>query len=502
MKSYQLEKSNQLVRSYQLFINGEWSAAANGQTFVRKNPANGEQVAELAKAEVEDARLAISAARDAFDRGEWSSLSGKERSDLLYRAYLRIEEKTNELGELLSREMGKPLTEAKGEVGAAANIFNYYAGLCRAIYGQTTTQVQKDLLGLTLRVPVGVVGIITPWNFPLGTLMQKLPAALAAGCTVVIKPASATPVTTLEIAKILDDVGFPKGVINVITGPGGEIGEELVTNPKVDKIAFTGSTEIGQELVRLSSKTLKKLSMELGGKSPNIVFADADIKDALDGALFGSFFNQGEVCTSGSRLLVQDDIYDEFVEKLVARAKLINVGNPLDDDTEMGALITESHLKTVLGCVEKGISEGAKLLTGGNRLTGGIYDDGLFMEPTIFGDVTPDMTIAREEIFGPVLSVIRFTDFDEAIEIANDTCFGLAGAVWTKDIDKALRAAQKIKTGTFWINHYMEAHPELPFGGFKESGYGRELGTPGLDAFSEVKTVQIHVGARNSFYKW
>ncbi|MEM5008707.1 aldehyde dehydrogenase family protein [Priestia megaterium] len=494
--------TKQLVKNYQLFINGEWSNSANGETFVRRNPANGEIVAELAKAGVEDAKLAISAARQAFDKGEWPKMSGRERSELLYRAYLKIVEKTDEIAELLSKEMGKPLSEAKGEVGAAANILNYYAGLARSIYGQTSNQVQDGLLGLTLRIPVGVVGIITPWNFPLGTMMQKLPAALAAGCTVIIKPASATPITTVEFAKIFDEVGFPKGVVNVITGPGGAAGQELATNPDVDKIAFTGSTEIGQELMKLSSDTLKKLSMELGGKSPNIVFADADLEDALDGALFGSFFNQGEVCTSGSRLLVQDEIYDEFVGRLVARASKIKVGNPLESDTEMGALITETHLHTVLGYVEKGISEGAKLLTGGTRLTGGIYDQGFFMEPTIFGDVTSDMTIAREEIFGPVLSVIRFKDFDEAIEIANDTIFGLAGAVWTKDIDKALLAAQKIKAGTLWVNHYMEAHSELPFGGFKQSGFGKELGTLGLDGFSEVKTVQIHIGKRNNFYKW
>ncbi|WCK53201.1 aldehyde dehydrogenase family protein [Aneurinibacillus sp. Ricciae_BoGa-3] len=498
MKAYQ-EKG---LKTYQLYINGEWCPSSSSKTFERKNPATGDLVAEFQKASKEDAQSAILAAREAFDQGDWSSMSGAERSDLLYRAYLRIVEKTNELAELLSREMGKPLSEAKGEIGAVANIFSYYAGLSRAIYGQTTTQIQKDLLGLTLRVPVGVVAIITPWNFPLGTLTQKLPAALAAGCTVVCKPASTTPATTLEIVKILDEVGFPKGVVNVITGSGEELGREIATNPMVDKVTLTGSTETGKDLMKLSADTLKKLGMELGGKSPNIVFADANMEDALDGALFGSFFNQGEVCTSGSRLLVQDDIYDEFVDRLVARAEAIRVGDPLSDDTEMGALISESHLKTVLGYVEKGLADGAKLLTGGKRLTDGIFEKGLFMEPTIFGDVKPNMTIAQEEIFGPVLSVIRFKDFDEAMEIANDTCFGLAGAVWTKDIDKAIRATQKIKAGTIWVNHYMEAHPELPFGGVKESGYGKELGTAGLDAFSEVKTVQIHVGSRNNFYKW
>ncbi|GGG03096.1 aldehyde dehydrogenase family protein [Paenibacillus abyssi] len=490
------------MKNYQLLINNEWRPSSDGKTFERRNPANGEAVAEFAKASIEDARLAIAAAREAFDHGQWSRLSGKERSDLLYRVYQLIVERTDEIAELLSREMGKPLSEAKGEVGAAANITHYYAGLCRAIYGQTTTQIQKDMLGMTVRFPVGVVAIITPWNFPLGTMMQKLPAALAAGCTVIVKPASYTPASTLEFAKLFVEAGFPKGVVNVITGSGELLGKELATNPQVDKIAFTGSTETGKDLVRLSADTLKKLGMELGGKSPNIVFADANLDDALDGALFGSFFNQGEVCTSGSRLIVQDEIYDEFLERLVARAKRIKVGNPLSSDTEMGALIAESHMNTVMSYIEKGISEGAKLLTGGRRLTGGEYDRGFFVEPTIFGDVTPEMTIAKEEIFGPVLSVIRFKDFDEAISIANDTCFGLAGAVWTKDIDKALRAAQKVKAGTFWINHYMEAHSELPFGGFKDSGYGKELGTLGLDAFSEVKAIQIHVGERNNFYKW
>jgi acyl-CoA reductase-like NAD-dependent aldehyde dehydrogenase len=377
----------------------------------------------------------------------------------------------------------------KVEIPFAAEVFRYYAGWATKIHGETL-QLRDNAFTFTLRHPVGVIGAIVPWNFPFLLSSWKLAPALAAGNTVVIKPASQTPLTALKFAELCQEAGLPDGVLNVVTGPGGKVGMAMVRDPRVDKIAFTGSTEVGKQIMREAAGTLKRLSLELGGKSPNIVFADADLEAAVRGAMTGIFYNKGEVCAAGSRLFLEQSIHDEFMVKLTDRVKTFKVGDPMDKATRMGPVVSKAQMDTVLGYIEAGKREGAQLVAGGQRASVG-NGKGFYVEPTIFDGVSNTMTIAREEIFGPVLSVIPFKSVEDGIAQGNATSYGLAAAVWTRDVGKALRAAKAIRAGTVWVNAYNLFDAALPFGGFKESGFGREMGSVGLDGYTEVKTVWV-----------
>ncbi len=480
-------------KSYQLFINGDWVAPTSGETLQRRYPANLDVVvATFPKANEQDTDAAVQAARTAFDSGVWSNAPAKQRATVLRKTAEKIRAEMNDLGRLLASEVGKPLGEATLEVVMAADVFDYYAGLALDVKGQVVSSYVSDALGMILKEPVGVVGIITPWNFPMLLATWKIAPALAVGCTTVIKPASYTPCTTYELARIITECGAPPGVINVITGPGKTTGERLAASEQLDKIAFTGSTEVGRVVMRAAAGNVKKISLELGGKSPNIVFADANIQGAVIGALFGIYLNAGQVCQAGSRLLVQEEAHDQFLAMFNNFVGGMKVGDPMDPMTRMGPVVSDQQLDTVETYVRAGQDEKAELVRGGKRLSGADFDKGYFYEPTIFDRVDNRMKIAQEEIFGPVLTVIPFKDAAEALSIANDTMYGLAAAVWTKDIDRAFKFAKGIKAGTVWINCYHTAGiPHMPFGGYKQSGIGRELGQEGMELFLETKSVAI-----------
>jgi acyl-CoA reductase-like NAD-dependent aldehyde dehydrogenase len=480
------------ARTYQQFINGQWVAAATGETYERMNPATGALVETIPWGGVEDARKAIDAARAAFDAGTWSKAPASQRATVLRNIAAKIRAELTPLAQLLSKEVGKPSNMAVAEIAMAADVYDYYAGLALDMRGDSITNFVPDAVGLTVHEPVGVVGIITPWNFPVLLISWKLGPALAAGCTVVAKPSEFTAGTTFELARIISEAGAPAGVMNVVTGPGNVVGAELALSNRVDKVAFTGSTAIGKTIMQAASGNLKKISLELGGKSPNVVFADADIDQAVGGSFFGIYLNTGQVCQAGSRLFLQESIKDEFMARMQAFTKTIKVGNPEDPAVTMGPVINESQLEKVVRYVHVGQEEGATMLCGGGRLTGEGYDQGLFVQPTIFDDVNNNMKIAREEIFGPVLSVMTFSDADEALRLANHTIYGLASAVWTKNIDTAFKMAKGIQAGTVWVNSYHSAGlPYMPYGGYKQSGLGRELGHEGLKEYMETKAIQI-----------
>ena len=482
-------------KTYQQFINGQWVPGATGETWLRSNPADGTPVETIPWGDVEDARKAIDAARAAFDGGAWSKAPAQQRANVLRQTAAKLRAELVPLAQLLSKEVGKPQNMAIAEVAMAADVFDYYAGLALDMKGDAITNFVPDAIGLTVKEPVGVVGIITPWNFPVLLITWKLGPALATGCTVVAKPSEFTAGTTFELARIITEAGAPAGVVNVVTGPGNVVGAELAASDRVDKVAFTGSTAVGKTIMQAASGNLKKLSLELGGKSPNVVFADANIDAAVGGSFFGIYLNTGQVCQAGSRLFLQEAIKDEFLTKLQAFTKTVKVGNPEDPATTMGPVINEQQLEKVVRYVHVGQEEGAQMLCGGGRLTGDAYDRGLFVQPTIFDNVKNDMAIAREEIFGPVLSVLTFRDADEALHLANDTVYGLASAVWTKNIDTAFKMAKGLQAGTVWVNSYHSAGlPFMPYGGYKQSGVGRELRHEGLDEYMETKAIQIKLG--------
>jgi acyl-CoA reductase-like NAD-dependent aldehyde dehydrogenase len=479
-------------KTYQLLINGELVEPKSGETFERHNPANGEVVASCPKASPEDTDAAIQAARDAFDSGSWAKAPARQRAEVLRKTATKIREEHNELTRLLASEVGKPLSEAGMEVAMTADVFDYYAGLALDIKGQVVSNYVDDAIGMILKEPVGVVGIITPWNFPLLLVTWKAAPALAVGCTIVMKPATYTPCTTYELGRILNEAGCPAGVVNVITGPAKDTGARLAASDLVDKIAFTGSTEVGREVMRAAAGNIKKLSLELGGKSPNIIFSDANLQSAVIGSLFGIYLNAGQVCAAGSRVLVQQDVHDQFLNMFTNFTSGLKVGDPMDPQTRMGPLVSEQQLKTVEEYVDSGKHDKAQLIQGGGRLTGDEYDKGYFYEPTIFDQVDNRMKISQEEIFGPVLSIIPFSDAKEALKIANDSMYGLAAAVWTSDINKAFKFAKGLKAGSVWVNCYHTAGiPQMPFGGYKQSGIGRELGQEGMALFMETKSVSI-----------
>lgn len=480
------------VKAGKLFIGGKWMDAASGKTFATTNPATGEELTMLAEADERDVDAAVAAAGKAFTSGPWPDMSASERGKILWKIGDLVDKYNEELGTLETLDNGKPIFESRQvDMPMVAEVFRYYAGWATKIHGETVP-VKGPFLNYTLREPIGVVAAIVPWNFPLLLASWKLGPALGAGNTVVLKPAPWTSLTALRLAEICQEAGLPEGVLNVVTGSTRDLGRALVRHPGVNKVAFTGSTATGQEIVRESATTLKRVTLELGGKSPNIVFADADLDAAVRGATMGIFYGKGEVCAAGSRLYVDKKIHDDFLQRLIDRAKKTLPGDPLDPKTRFGALVSEQQMQKVMGYIEQGKSQGAKLVAGGERATVG-NGKGFFVQPTVFDAVRGDMTIAQEEIFGPVLAAIEFTDVDEVIREANNNPYGLAAAVWTRDIAKAHRVARKLQAGTVWINTYNNYDPAAAFGGYKMSGYGRELGMHALDHYTELKSVWVNL---------
>ncbi len=479
-----------------LFINGEWVNAEDGASLERYSPAHNKLVATYAQAGVADAEKAIAAARQAFDKGPWPRMLGAERAEVLRKVADGILAKKHEIALLETLENGKPLEQSLAEIEGAADLWHYAATLARNLHGDSYNTLGQDTLGVVLRDPIGVVSMITPWNFPFLIASQKLPFALAAGCTAVVKPAEVTSGTTVMLGDILLDAGMPAGVVNILVGRGRVIGEVMVNHQDVDMLSFTGSTEVGKKAVAKSAETLKKVSMELGGKNPQIIFDDCDWDAAVDASVFGIYFNAGQCCNSGSRILVHESIADKFVAEVVERSKQVKVGDPLVPGVQVGAITTDKQLETILSHIEGARKDGANIVLGGSRIDG----EGMYIEPTIVTGVTPDMDIAKEEVFGPVLSVLTFKDLDEAIELANSTLFGLSAAVWSQDFSTCITAARRINAGTVWVNTFLEGHAELPFGGYRESGIGRELGRASVEEYTETKTLHMHLGKRTNWY--
>ena len=469
-----------------LFINGEWTNSSDGATFDTYNPSTGETIAKVAHATKEDVDRAVKSARKALEKGPWGKLDACERGKLMFKLADLIEANSEELARLEALNCGKTITDSRGDIGGMLNGLRYYAGWADKIEGKTVP-VRGNFLSYTLRQPVGVVGQIIPWNFPLLMAAWKWGPALACGNTIVMKPAEQTPLTALRVAALAQEAGFPAGVINIVNGMGETTGHAMVIHPDIDKIAFTGHVDTAKLITKRAADTLKRTTFELGGKSPNVVFADCDMEQAVAGAFHAIYFHGGQCCTAGSRLFVEEKIKDEFVSKLAAKAGQRRVGNQLDEKTEQGPQVSQEQLDKILGYVELGQQQGAKLVTGGKR----VGDKGFFVEPTIFDNVQDDMAIAKDEIFGPVVSVLSFKDADDMIERANATQYGLAAAVWTKNIDKAHWYAKNVKAGTVWVNCYHVVDVTTPFGGFKMSGQGRENGEAALEHYTETKTVTI-----------
>jgi betaine-aldehyde dehydrogenase len=477
------------VRTYSNYVNGKWEGSASGKTFGVFDPSTEEVIAQVAASEAADVDRAVKAARAAFDSGAWGQTTAQDRGRILFKLAEKIRQNTATLAEIEARNSGKPIVEAEYDIADVATCFEYYGGLATKVTGQVNP-VPANALSFTLKEPVGVAGQIIPWNYPLLMAAWKLAPALAAGCTCILKPAEQTPLTALEMANWFEDVGLPPGVMNIVNGYGETAGAALVANPGVDKIAFTGSATVGKMIVKSAADTLKRVTLELGGKSPNVFFADADWEAAVDGALFGVFINQGEVCSAGSRILVEKKIYPKFVEAMTEKAKRIKLGPPLERETKMGPLVSKEQYDRVTSYLETGKKE-AKTAIGGGRPKQ--FGKGYYVEPTIFYDVDNGAKIAREEIFGPVAAVIPFDGEPDAVRIANDTPYGLAGAVWTRDIFKAFRVVKAMRAGIIWVNHMQPTYVEAPWGGYKQSGFGRELGPWGMEEYLETKQVYVNL---------
>lgn len=480
------------MKSYRMFVNGEWIDAKSKQTREIINPGNSELIAKVPESGREDIVVAVHAARTAFDQGPWKNLTALERGKFLFKISELIRRESKRLAELEVKNCGKPLAEAEFDISDAANCFEFYGGLATKIHGETMS-VPANSMSFVVREPVGVCGQIIPWNYPLLMASWKLAPALAAGCTVILKPSELTPLTALELAELIQEAGLPKGVVNVVTGPGAGAGEELASNKLINKVAFTGGTVTGRKVLEGASSNLKRVTLELGGKNPNIVFADCDLEAAIDGGLFAAFANQGEVCSAGSRILVEKSLHKSLVDGMLAKINRIKLGHGLLPGVKMGPLVSQQHLEKVQSYIQVGIQEGAKLICGGKRPEGSEFSKGNFLMPTIFDHVSPQMRIAREEIFGPVLSVIPFSTEEEAIQIANDTEYGLAAAVWSKNIFRALRVIRQLRAGITWINTYHPTFNEMPWGGYKQSGWGRELGLHGIEGYLETKQININL---------
>ncbi|TCS96842.1 aldehyde dehydrogenase family protein [Hazenella coriacea] len=489
------EKNTLLQEKYPLLINGEHVNSETEQFFNVYNPATGEKLAEVAKATRADVDRAVASAREALENGKWGRWPASRRGQILNKIAQLMRERFDAIVELEILNSGKSLAAAKGQVMQAIEDFELYAGAVTTIAG-STKPVPNGFLHYTTKEPVGVCAQIVPWNYPLMMAAWKVAPALAAGCTIILKPASLTPLTALVLADLCEEAGVPAGVINVITGSGADVGAYLVEHPGVDKVAFTGETTTGKDIMAKASDTLKRVTLELGGKSPNIVFPDVDLEAAVNGSVFGIYYNTGQSCEARSRLFVHEDIYDEFLELFVEKTKKLKLGDPLQKDTHVGALISQSQWDTVDSYVQLAKEEGAKVLYGGKRPEGANFEQGHWYEPTVIVDVTNNMRVAQEEIFGPVVVVIKFKDEKEVIQLANDSIYGLAAAVWTQDFARAHRVTSQLKAGIVMINNPISAFPGLPFGGYKQSGFGRELAIESLDLYMETKSVISYVGQK------
>jgi len=497
-----MEKSNQSIyqlpaqpRRFGFYVDGQWQQAGEREVYTRLSPGHDVPVTETVVCDSADVDAAVAAARIAFDDRRWSGLSSLDRSRVLLKAAALIEERKEEIAYWESLENGKPISQALAEVGGTVTMFEYGAGAARSLHGDTFNNLGDSLFGLVTREPVGVVGLITPWNFPFLILCERVPFILASGCTMVVKPSVDTSATTLIMADILQQAGLPAGVFNVVTGKGSTVGQALIEHMQVDMLSFTGSTNVGRACVHAAADSnFKKLGLELGGKNPQIVFADADLDDAADGVAFGINFNSGQCCVSGSRLLVEASVKDQLVAKLIQKMAKVKVGDPLDPETQAGAVTTAAQMETITNYIAKGQQEGATLAYGGEVME---TKAGSFVQPTLFTDVSRDMSIVSDEIFGPVLTVSTFETVDEAIAMANDTIYGLAASVWTKDLDKALVVSRRVQAGRFWVNTTLAGGCELPLGGFKQSGWGRETGVYGVEEYTQIKSIHVELGDRS-----
>lgn len=477
------------LESKQMYINGKWVPAQSGNIREIINPYNREVVAIVPEADREDVRYAIRSAREAFDRGEWPHTPAADRGKKLFQVAERIDQNNEELARLESLDTGKTLVESRADMEDIANVFRYFAGLADKDGGEAVEPPIPDAVSKVVREPVGVCGMITPWNYPLLQAAWKLAPALAAGCTMVLKPSEITPLTSLKIAELMDEVGFPDGVVNVVTGPGASVGAELSESDQVDLISFTGGIETGKTIMRAAANNVKKIALELGGKNPNVIFADSDFETTVDYALNAVYFHAGQVCSAGARLIVEESLHDQLVEELVKRVKRIKLGNGFDASTQMGPLISEEHRAKVEKYIEIGKKEGARLLIGGKRPEGPEFEKGFFVEPTIFDGCDASMRIVQEETFGPILTIETFRTEEEAVHLANDSIYGLAGAIWTQDLSRAERVSRQLRMGTVWINDFHPYFPQAPWGGYKQSGIGRELGKTGLEEYTEQKHI-------------
>lgn len=483
---------SQATKTYQMLIGGKSVGAVNGETFETVSPTTNQPIARVPRSGLADVELAIRAARDAFDSGPWPRWTPLERSRALHRVANLLRDRLTEIATVETQNCGKIIVESRGDVNASANCFEYYGNLATQIWGDQIP-MNGPLLDYTLREPVGVCAQIVPWNFPLLMAAWKVAPAIAAGNTVVLKPASVTPITAIILGEICRDAGIPDGVVNVITGPGASIGEAMVLSPLVDKVAFTGETSTGRRIMELASGTIKKVTLELGGKSPNIVFPDADLDEAVNGSLFAIYTNAGQRCTARTRLFLHRDIHDAFLDKFVDGVKRIRIGDPLDVSTQMGPVISKKQEQKVLGYCDAARLEGAELLAGGRKVSKVDLASGNFVEPTVFGGVRSDMALAQEEVFGPILAVIPFSTEDEVVAMANSTIYGLAATLWTNDIKRAHTMARRLQAGNVSINYPTVNPPEAPFGGYKQSGIGRELSRHVLDLYTQVKNVVVNL---------
>jgi betaine-aldehyde dehydrogenase len=481
------------VREFGFYIGGEWRDPGERERSLRHSPGYGVPVTQITLCDVTDLDAAVDAARGAFQSRKWSGASGAERATVMLAIARGIRERLEELAYWETLETGKAISQARAEMEGAADHYEYGAGVARTLHGDSFNNLGDDMFGVVTREPVGVVGVITPWNFPFIVLAERLPYILAAGNSVVIKPSELTSATTLILAEIVAASGLPKGVYNVVTGLGETVGQAMAEHPGIDMISFTGSSRVGEKVMVAAARNFKKVALELGGKNPQIVFADADLEDAADGVVFGLCFNAGQCCVSGSRLIVEKSIAERFEAMLVEKFSRVRTGECLDPATQFGAIVSEAHQQKILGYIRSGQEEGARLVCGGGALAIG---DGRYVAPTLLADVKNSMQVARDEIFGPVLSMITFEGFDEALQLANDSPYGLAASVWTKDIDKGIRAMRGVQAGRTWVNTTIAGGPEQAIGGFKQSGLGRETGVLGVEEYTEVKSVHIALGKR------